>query len=114
MALLLQSFNRDIEAGNKAANIACQYVDWLLSTVNPNPPENNLWIRPQVHPCQRSYKDISQSELNSDYIDLFNTVPRHTRCSTYYCLRKNPNNSDLKCCFNFPFEHCQQTITVIM
>ena len=101
--------NQDIEASNKAADIACQYVDWLLSTVNPNPPENNLWIRPQLHPCQRSYKDIPKSEFDSDYIDLLNTVQRHTRCSTYYCLRKNSNNSNLKCRFNFPFEHSPQT-----
>jgi hypothetical protein len=101
--------NQDIEAGNKAADIACQYVDWLLSTVNPNLPENNLWIRPQVHPCQRSYKDIPKSEIHSDYIDLLNTVQHHTRCSTYYCLKKKHNDSDLKCRFNFPFEHCPQT-----
>ncbi|XP_028394482.1 uncharacterized protein LOC114518676 [Dendronephthya gigantea] len=101
--------NQDIEAGNEAAGIACQYVDWLLSTVNPNSPENNMWIRPQVHPCQRSYKDIPEEELDSDYIDLLNTVQRHTHCSTYYCLKKKHNDSDLKCRFNFPFEHCSQT-----
>ena len=27
--------DRTIEAGKKAAKTACQYVDWLLSTVNP-------------------------------------------------------------------------------
>ena len=68
-----------------------------------------MWIRPQLHPCQRSYKDIPKSEFDSDYIDLLNTVQRHTRCSTYYCLRKNSNNSNLKCRFNFPFEHSPQT-----
>ena len=36
----------DIEAGNKAADTACQYLDWLLSTVNPNLPDENMWIRP--------------------------------------------------------------------
>ncbi|CAB3984730.1 Hypothetical predicted protein [Paramuricea clavata] len=39
-----------IEAGQKAADTVCQYVDWLLSTVNPNPPDD-MWIRPEVHPC---------------------------------------------------------------
>ena len=35
-----------------------QYVDWLLSTVNPNPPDEDVWIRPAVHPCQRCHSDI--------------------------------------------------------
>ena len=45
--------DQNIEAGEKAADTACQYVDWLLSTVNPNPPDENMWIRPHVHPCQK-------------------------------------------------------------
>ena len=101
--------DQDIEAGNKAAQTACQYVDWLLSTVNPNPPDDDMWIRPQVHPCQRSYKDIPEHEKDSDYIDLLNTVQRHTRCSTNYCLRKKQNEGDLKCRFHFPFDHSPQT-----
>ena len=28
--------DQNIEAGKKAADLACQYVDWVLSTVNPN------------------------------------------------------------------------------
>ena len=27
--------DQDIEAGQKAADTVCNYVDWLLSTVNP-------------------------------------------------------------------------------
>lgn len=66
-------------------------------------------MRPQVHPCQRSYKDIPDCELESDYGDLLNMIQRHTRCSTSYCLRKKHNESDLKCRFHFPFDHCPQT-----
>ena len=33
----------DIEAGQKASDTACQYVDWLLSTVNPCPPDEDFW-----------------------------------------------------------------------
>ena len=80
--------DQDIESGNKPAQTACQYADWLLSTVNPNPPDDNMWLRPQVHPCQRSYKDIPDYEKDSDYSDLLNVVQQHTRCSTNYCLRK--------------------------
>ena len=49
-----------------------------------------MWIRPEVHPCQKLHKDIPEYEIDSDYIDLLNMVQRHTRCccSTSYCLRK--------------------------
>ena len=101
--------DQDIEAGNKAAHTACQYVDWLLSTVNPNPPDEDMWIRPEVHPCQKRHNDIPEFEVQSDYVDLLNMVQRHTRCSTNYCLRKRSSESELKCRFHFPFDHCPQT-----
>ena len=40
--------DQDIEAGQKAADTVCQYVDWLLSTINPNPPDEDMWIRPET------------------------------------------------------------------
>ena len=101
--------DHDIEAGSKAAETACQYVDWLLSTMNPNPADEDMWIRPKVHPCQRKYKDIPEWDRDSDNVDLLNTVQRHTRCSTNYYLRKKGNESELKCRFHFPFDHCPQT-----
>ena len=101
--------DQDIEAGNKAAQTACKYVDWLLSTVNPNPPDEDMWIRPDVHPCQKQYKDIPEWDIDSDYVDLLNMVQRHTRCSTNYCLRKKSNENELKCRFHFPISHCTQT-----
>ncbi|XP_028408480.1 uncharacterized protein LOC114531038 isoform X1 [Dendronephthya gigantea] len=101
--------DQDIEAGQKAAETVIQYVDWLLSTVNPNPPDEDMWIRPEVHPCQRSHLDIPNHEKPSDYVDLLNMVQRHTRCSTSYCLRKKSNETELKCRFHFPFDNCPQT-----
>ena len=62
----LSQLNSDIEAGNKATQTVCQYVDWLLSTMNPNPPDEDMWITPQVHPCQRQYKDIPNCDIDSD------------------------------------------------
>ncbi|CAB4020199.1 Hypothetical predicted protein [Paramuricea clavata] len=100
--------DQDIEAGQKAADTVCQYVDWLLSTVNPNPPDEDMWIRPEVHPCQRSH-DIPEHEKQSDYVDLLNMVQRHTRCSASYCLRKKSSETELKCRFHFPFDYCSQT-----
>ena len=35
--------DQDIEAGQNAADTVCQYVDWLLSTVNPDPPDEDMW-----------------------------------------------------------------------
>ncbi|CAB4002039.1 Hypothetical predicted protein [Paramuricea clavata] len=101
--------DQDIEAGQKAADTVCQYVDWLLSTVNPNPPDEDMWIRPEVHPCQRSHNDIPEHEKQSDYVDLLNMVQRHTRCSTSYCLRKKSNETELKCRFHFPFDISPKT-----
>ena len=68
-----------------------------------------MWVRPQVHPCQKQYKDIPDWDRDSDYVDLLNMVQRHTCCSTSYCLRKKQNESDLKCRFNFPYDHCPQS-----
>ncbi len=101
--------DNDIEAGKKAAGTVCQYVDWLLSTVNPNPPDEDMWIRPRTHPCQRCHHNIPEHEKQSDYEDLLNMVQRHTHCSTSYCLRKKSNETELKCRFHFPFNHCPQT-----
>ena len=81
----------------------------MLSTVNPNSPDEDLWIRPEVHPCQRSHNDIPEHEKQSDYVDLLNMVQRHTCCSTSYCLRKKSNETELKCRFNFPFDLCPKT-----
>ena len=67
-------FDQDIEAGHQAANTVCQYVDWLLSTVNPNPPDDGNCIRPEIHPCQRQHSDICDHDIQSDYVDLLNMV----------------------------------------
>ena len=76
---------------------------------NPNPPDDGNWIRPEIHPCQRQHSDICDHDTQSDYVDLLNMVQRHTRCNTGYCLRKKANESELKCRFHFPFEHCPVT-----
>ncbi len=53
--------------------------------------------------------DIPEHVKQSDYVDLLNMVQRHTCCSTSYCLRKKSNETELKCRFHFPFDHCPQT-----
>ena len=100
---------QDFAAGNKAAQTAYKHVDWLLLTMNPNCPDDDMWIKPNVHPCQRRYKDIAKWDKDSDYVDLLNMVKRHTRCSTHYCLRKKCNENELKCRFHFSFNYCTET-----
>ena len=81
--------NKQILEGKKASQTVCEYVDWLLSTYNPHPPEDGFWIKPSIHPCQRQHKDIMNTQQSDDdYVDLLNTVQRHTCCITKYCLRK--------------------------
>ena len=102
--------NKQILEGKKASQTVCEYVDWLLSTYNPDPPEDGFWIKPSIHPCQRQHKDIMNTQQSDDdYVDLLNTVQRHTRCSTNYCLRKKHNETNVKCRFNFPFQPCTST-----
>lgn len=98
-----------IREGKNAADRICQYVDWLLSTCNPDPPEENVWIKPSVHPCQVRYEDIDCTMNDNDYVNLLNSVQRHTRCSTSYCLRSKVNETELKCRFNFPVENRDKT-----
>ena len=69
-----EQLDQDIQAGKDASVKVCQYVDWLLSTVNPNPPHENMWMRPAFHPCQKRHEDILDFELDNDYADLLNMV----------------------------------------
>ena len=99
----------DIEEGSKASATICDYVDSLLSTNNPQPPEDESSTKPVIHPCRKKFEDIPNSQLENDYIDLLNIVQRHTHCSTSYCLKRKQENSELQCRFKFPFDLCYQT-----
>ena len=103
------TLQQQINEGKQAEQTICQYVDWLLSTENPCPPEDFDWVKPAVHPCQVSYDDIGLSEYDEDYTNLLNTVQRHTKCNSAYCLKRKRPNKDITWGFNFPFEKCSQT-----
>ena len=47
-------------------------------------------------------------EFDNDYTDLLNTVQRHTKCNSTYCL-KTYKNGDQYCRFNFPFDKNDST-----
>ena len=60
-----------IEQGKEAAAIVVKYADWLLSTVNPVPPDSEIWVKPDTHPCQRRHADVEASDKSDfDYIDI--------------------------------------------
>lgn len=101
----------DITEGKEASQTICDYEDCLLCKYNPNPPSNETWVKPTIHPCKRRHIDINtDTEMYDDYADLLNTVQRHTRSSTAYCLRKKKQNQlNLKCRFGFPFENNDHT-----
>ena len=103
----LPPLNQKILDGKKASKQVCQYVDCLLSTYNPDPPNNGTWTKPSIHPCQRHHNNVQDSD--SDYVDLLNTVQRHTNRSSNYCVRKKQNEADLRCRFKLPFEPCAST-----
>ena len=66
--------------GKDAEQLVCQYVDFLLSTRDPCSPDEG-WSKPNCHPCQTSYLSLQSNDLERDYVDLLNSVQRHTTCS---------------------------------
>ena len=66
--------NEIIDAGKNAERKIFQYVDWLLSTENPLPPDTETWIKSKAHPCQKRHQDVSESDIEKDYVDLVNTI----------------------------------------
>lgn len=98
-----------LEQAQKASQTVCNYVDSLLPTWNPQLPHDGSWQKPKVHPCSRRYDEIPQTEIESDYIDLLNTVQRHTHCSSKYCLRYISGSKELQCRFKYPFDCYDKT-----
>ena len=96
-----------ITDGKKASQQICQYVDTLMSTYNPCPPDSEMWIKPKIHPCKQRHECVA--DIDDDYTNLLNTVQRHTRCNTRYCLRYKQGVKDMQCRFNYPFDLCPQT-----
>ena len=78
-----------------------------MSTYNPCPPDSEIWIKPKIHPCKQRHECVA--DIDDDYTNLLNTVQRHTRCNTRYCLRYKQGVKDMQCRFNYPFDLCPQT-----
>ena len=90
--------------GKDAEQLVCHYVDFLLSTWNPCSPDEG-WSKPDCHPCRTLSISLKINDLERDYVDLLNSVQRHTTCSSKCCLGQN-DKSNLECRSYFPFESC--------
>ncbi|XP_066914869.1 uncharacterized protein [Clytia hemisphaerica] len=99
--------NLAVIEGNNAERQICDYVDSLMTAMNPIEGPVDEWEKPNVHPCKKRLEDIPEEDLEQDYIDLANSVQRHTKCSSAYCLRTK--NDKQECRFKFPFECCEKT-----
>ena len=64
----------------------CQYYDFLVNCTNPG--ENNGWGTPTVHPCRKTYDEFSRC-LDENYVDLVNTVQRHSQVRTEIIGKRN-------------------------
>ena len=95
----LDKLNALIKEGIKAENEICNYYDYLISCSNPG--NINDWIQPAKHPCRNSFV-TAVVELDSDYIDIVNSVQRHSKCNSPYCLREDKQGNQY-CRFHYPF-----------
>ena len=98
----------NVAKGSIAEKSICDYVDTLISTMNPYSPEDG-WVKPDRHPCKEKFCDMFGGKyLDQDYINLLNSVQRHSICSSLYCLRQNSNRLQY-CRFEYPIEKTQST-----
>ena len=78
------------------------YFDKLCCAINPHIPSNvdNLNIQfPEMHPSQKPFSDVPETELLADLSKLLNTFQRHTKCGRH-CRRMR--NEEPYCRYNFP------------
>ncbi len=88
---------KDLTSENEATVAAAketiiQYVDRLVSTINPaiaadgsDADQAPLPKTKPQHICNKSYTEVE--DYNQDLKDLIATCQRHTRCSAAYCLK---------------------------
>jgi hypothetical protein len=102
----MNSFHRArVNEGLTAEKEICQYHDSLLTTINPVNPEE--WSRPETHPCKVKFCEAMEKS-DADYADLVNSIQRHAKCNSAYCLRYDKTGNQF-CRFKFPFENSEET-----
>ena len=104
----LSEIQKLIDEGIQAEKQVCQYVDQLMSTVNPCHPDEDCWIKPDIHPCKNQFLEIDDSVWDEDYENLLNCVQRHTQCNSAYCLRQKKDGTQ-HCRFDYPIDTCERT-----
>ena len=70
-----------------------------MTTVNEDLPDEN-WTVPDPHPS--AVKATSVDNHDIDNHRSVNSVERHTRCSSAYCLRQKRFDQPPECQFGFP------------
>ena len=84
-----------INHGVLAKKIICDSYEKLITCING--ADLGSSVKPIVHPCQKS--DESLIRIEDDYDKLLNTVQRHSKCRSYYCLRQDQMGNQY-CTFN--------------
>ena len=117
----IHSLIDDMNNGNLAEKKICVYRDYLLTAINPNPPNDaNLDVRdevdnnarPLIHPCSICHQTadgtygLGGNDINKIYGDMITWCQRH-RHSQGYCLK------DGDCRFNFPRDVCEKTRIIV-
>ncbi len=114
---------KDLTSENEATVDAAketiiQYVDRLVSTINPaiaadgsDADQAPLPKTKPQHICNKSYTEVE--DYNQDLKDLIATCQRHTRCSAAYCL-KTGRRGKQECRFGYPKPlQAETTITMV-
>ena len=94
-----------IQAEQEAKATVIAYADWLVTTMNDALPQNN-WTVSSPNPSVISIENVEN--LDTDYKALVNSVERHTKCSTAYCIKIKPGQQPA-CRFNFPKDSQDET-----
>ena len=93
------SSTHTINEGKIAEKKICEYYDHLVSCNNPGRVDE--CVKPTKHPCRNDFKTAVIDE-DSDYFDLVNSVQRHAKFNSAYCLRED-NEGNQYCTFQYPF-----------
>ncbi|KAE8738768.1 hypothetical protein FOCC_FOCC015740 [Frankliniella occidentalis] len=84
------------EATQEELDVIVDYFNDLISAINPDSHSE----REDDHPCRKVYGNVT--DFQKDLAELLNTVQRHTKCSTEYCIKYNNRTKESKCRFGFP------------
>ena len=67
-----QQLQDKVDEDLRAKQTAIQYIDWLVTTVNPSPEDQRY--SQGTHPSSIEFTDVSENEMDEDYQSLINTV----------------------------------------